>query len=95
MATQTTCGICGQAFGCNCVQAGFMLASIKAGDRVTIRVPAGIWARYGKEWKEATGRAVMSSRDGCGSWALNMGGKHGTPGVATRRNIVRVRYGRA
>ena len=51
---------------------------IQAGDRVTIE------ARFGKE---ATGTAVFKSAYG---WALNMGGKHGTPGVATRENTLRV-----
>jgi hypothetical protein len=62
------------------------IAEIKAGDRVTILVPVGI-GRNGIEYKEKTGRAVMKGPYG---WALNMGGRHGTPGVATAKNIVRV-----
>lgn len=52
---------------------------IKAGDRVTIV------NRFGQQ---RTGRAVMRSQ--YGGWVLNMGGRHGTPVVATAENIVRV-----
>lgn len=65
--------------------------AIKAGDKVTILVPNGM-GRNGIEWKEATGRAVMPGPAG---WALNMGGRYGTPGVATPENTVRVRKGRS
>jgi hypothetical protein len=61
--------------------------SIRHGDRVIILVPAGI-GRNGQEWKEATGRAVMYSSNG--GWVLNMGGRHGTPGIATEQNTVRI-----
>lgn len=64
-----------------------LLDSVKPGDRVTIRVPNGM-GRNGQEWKEATGRAVMRGPAG---WVLNMGGRHGTPGIASAENIVRVR----
>jgi hypothetical protein len=63
-----------------------VLNSIKPGDRVTILVPAGI-GRYGQEWKPKTGRAVMRGPAG---WVLNMGGPHGTPGIATPENIRKV-----
>lgn len=63
-----------------------LVASIRPGDRVTIRVPNGI-GRNGPEWKESTGKAVICSGTHA---ALNMGGKYGTPGVATPKNIVRV-----
>jgi hypothetical protein len=63
-----------------------VLGSIKAGDKVTILVPAGI-GRDGQEWKPKTGRAVMRGPHG---WVLNMGGPHGTPGVASPENIVKV-----
>jgi hypothetical protein len=66
-----------------------LLSLIRAGDRVTIRIPNGI-GRNGIEWKEATGRAVMPGPAG---WVLNMGGRYGTPGVATPENIVSVRKG--
>lgn len=62
--------------------------TIKHGDRVTIRVPAGI-GRNGQEWAERTGRAVMYSSNG--GWVLNMGGRHGTPGIATETNTVKIR----
>ena len=65
-----------------------LLATIRTGDRVTILIPAGI-GRDGQEWKEATGRAVMRNAFG---WALNMGGKYGTPGVVTAKNLVRVKH---
>lgn len=64
-----------------------LLASIRPGDRVTILVPNG-FGRNGQEWKEATGRAVIVSP---GHVALNMGGRFGTPGVATEENLVAVR----
>jgi hypothetical protein len=32
---------------------------------------------------------VMYSSNG--GWVLNMGGKHGTPGIATEENTVRIR----
>jgi|KBSSwiStaDraftv2_1062776.scaffolds.fasta_scaffold25388_7 hypothetical protein len=63
------------------------LASIRPGDRVTILVPAGR-GMHGQEWKNATGRAVIISP---GYVALNMGGRFGTPGVATAENLVSVR----
>lgn len=67
-----------------------MLAAIRPGDRVTILVPSG-FGRHGQEWSEKTGRAVMRNPHG---WALNMGGPHGTPGVANEGNVVRVKKGR-
>ena len=63
-------------------------ASIRHGDKVTILRPSGI-GRDGVEYKAATGRAVMHSSNG--GWVLNMGGKHGTPGIATEANTVKVR----
>lgn len=65
-----------------------LVASIRPGDRVTIRVPAGISYRNGQEWSERTGKAVICSGTHV---ALNMGGRFGTPGVATPENIVSVR----
>jgi hypothetical protein len=63
-----------------------MIANIRPGDRVTILVPNGM-GRNGQEYREATGRAVICSGTHV---ALNLGGLHGTPGVATPKNIVRV-----
>lgn len=69
-------------------QAESLIGSILPGDRVTILVPAGM-GRNGQEWSESTGKAVMRSAHG--GWVLNMGGRHGTPGIADARNIVSVR----
>jgi len=63
-----------------------MVANIRPGDRVTILVPSGR-GMHGQEYSERTGRAVICSGTHV---ALNMGGKYGTPGVATPQNIVRV-----
>lgn len=53
---------------------------IKAGDRVTIK------DRFGKEH---TGKAVMPSSEG--GWVLNMGGRHGTPGLASDSNVTKIK----
>lgn len=58
---------------------------IKHGDKVTILVPNG-FGRFGQEWKEKTGRVIMRGPAG---WVLNMGGPHGTPGIASERNFVK------
>jgi hypothetical protein len=63
-----------------------ILDAIKAGDKVTILVYAGR-GRDGPEYKPKTGRAVMRGPYG---WVLNMGGAHGTPGIATPENVVGV-----
>ncbi len=52
---------------------------IKPGSRVTIKTPQG---------QERSGRAVMKGPHG---WVLNMGGPHGTPGIASPSNIVKVK----
>jgi hypothetical protein len=52
---------------------------IQAGDKVTISV------RFGAK---KTGTAVMSNS--YGGWVLNMGGRYGTPGLATMDNVVKV-----
>lgn len=57
-----------------------LLSGVKAGDRVTIV------DRFGKKH---TGRAVMPCI--AGGWVLNMGGPHGTPGIANDANTVAVR----
>ena len=61
--------------------------TIQHGDRVTIMVPAGI-GRNGVEWAPRTGRAVFISSNG--GWVLNLGGRHGTPGIATAENTVKI-----
>lgn len=58
-----------------------LLQSVKVGDRVTIV------NRFGQQHH---GRAVMPSAHG--GWVLNMGGKHGTPGIVDETNIVDVRH---
>lgn len=58
-----------------------MFQSIKCGDRVTIKTPHG---------NELTGRAVMFNRK-VGAWVLNLGGKHGTPGLADERNTIKIK----
>lgn len=57
-------------------------ATIGPRDRVTIV------NRFGQE---RTGRAVMRGPAG---WVLNMGGRYGTPDIATPDNTVRVRKAR-
>jgi hypothetical protein len=56
-----------------------LVDTIGPGDRVTIV------DRFGKE---QTGRAVMKGPHG---WVLNMGGKHGTPGIASDDNVTKVK----
>ena len=67
-----------------------LLAAVRPGDCVTILVPAG-FGRSGQEWKEKTGVARICSGSHV---ALNLGGRFGTPGVATERNLVRVKKAR-
>ena len=69
------------------LNAASVLNAIRPGDRVTILVPNGI-GRNGQEWKTAKGRAVMRGPAG---WVLNMGGPHGTPGIASETNLVSVK----
>ena len=57
-----------------------LIDSIRAGDRVTIVTPHG---------SQLTGRAVMRS-PAIGGWVLNMGGRHGTPGLADDSNTCKV-----
>lgn len=61
-----------------------LIHAIRAGDRVTIL------DRFGQEH---TGTAVMVSGDRKG-WVLNMGGPHGTPGIATEDNVTKVKKGK-
>jgi hypothetical protein len=55
------------------------VADIQHGDRVTI---------VDRFQQEHTGRAVMRSQHG--GWVLNLGGPHGTPGIADGTNVVRI-----
>ena len=59
-----------------------LLATVRVGDRVTIV------NRFGQQ---STGRAVMRGPAG---WVLNMGGRYGTPAIATAENVVAVKKGR-
>jgi len=52
--------------------------AIKPGSRVSMRTPQG---------QVVKGKAVMYNRQH-DSWVLNMGGRHGTPGVVSRDNFV-------
>ncbi len=53
---------------------------IKPRSRVTIITPHG---------SKLTGKAVMKGPAG---WVLNLGGKYGTPGIATEDNTISVNY---
>jgi hypothetical protein len=59
-----------------------LVDTIRPGCRVTIV------NRFGQQ---STGRAVMRGTYG---WVLNMGGRHGTPAIASADNTVAVRCGR-
>lgn len=61
-----------------------LAGTIQHGDRVTIVDQFG---------KRHTGRAVMRSSYP-NAWVLNMGGRHGTPALASDENVVAVRKGR-
>jgi hypothetical protein len=74
--------------GANIVEKKFKQSDIERGDRVTILVPSGI-GRSGVEYRRRSGVAVMHSATG--GWVLNMGGAHGTPGLADENNTVAVR----
>jgi len=56
-----------------------LIDTVQNGDKVTIITPHG---------NQLTGRAVMKGPAG---WVLNMGGKYGTPGIASDENVIRVR----
>jgi hypothetical protein len=56
---------------------------IQHGDFVTIVTPHGSTRK---------GRAVMRGPAG---WVLNLGGAHGTPGIASEDNVIALRKGRA
>ncbi len=68
------------------IHSRFNAESIRPGDRVEILIYAGM-GRNGPEWTPKTGRAVMLGPAG---WVLNMGGRHGTPGIATDKSFVRI-----
>lgn len=68
-----------------------LIRSIRPGDAVTVKLPAGI-GRHGIDYQEKTGRAVLCFPTHA---VLNMGGRHGTPAVATPDNIIEVRKRRS
>jgi hypothetical protein len=59
-----------------------LFETIRAGSRVVIATPHGSLLK---------GRAVMRGPFG---WVLNLGGRHGTPGIASESNVVRVTGGK-
>lgn len=70
-----------------------LVAVIERGDKVTALFPGGLSIRDGKtvrEWNERSGIVnpllIFKSHV-----VINLGGKHGTPGVVDARNIVSVR----
>lgn len=50
-------------------------------DRVTIMTPHG---------SRLTGSATIRNEN-AGVWVLNLGGKYGTPGIASESNIIQIR----
>lgn len=71
-----------------------ILSHIQHGSIVTILVHGGLKIVDGKvvpEYIRKTGTAVMRGPAG---WVLNMGGRHGTPGIATDENTVQVKLPR-
>lgn len=57
-----------------------LVDTIRSGDTVIIITPHGARLK---------GRAVM--RSSTGGWVINLGGRHGTPAIATDSNVVDVR----
>ena len=64
---------------------------IRAGDIITFQKPGGM-GRQGREYITVRGRAVMRNRQ-YGCWVVNLGGRHGTPGIADEENILGVKRG--
>lgn len=62
------------------------LSNIKPGQRVKYLAPAGI-GRNGVEYKEVRGKVVLNMRT---HLVVNLGGKHGRPGVCTPENFLGV-----
>lgn len=63
------------------MNAATLFSQIKNSSKVTIVTPHG---------NQLTGRAVMfNPQYQC--WVLNLGGKHGTPGLASESNVIAVR----
>jgi hypothetical protein len=64
-----------------------LLDTIRAGDRVTVRLHGGINLDGSRDYIVRSGSAVMRGPHG---WVLNMGGRYGTPAIANEGNIVKV-----
>lgn len=64
------------------VEAANLFDQIRPGDTVTITTPQG---------QQVRGKAVMRGPYG---WVLNLGGRHGRPGIASPENVVKVTKGR-
>lgn len=60
-----------------------LFQTARQGDRVTITLPE----RRGIPAQQRTGRVIMKFDT---HLVLNLGGRHGTPGIADDRNTVRV-----
>jgi len=58
---------------------------IRPGKRVGILVPSGVGPLNLQAWSKVEGRAVMRGPAG---WILNLGGRHGTPGLASADNTI-------
>lgn len=59
-----------------------MFKDIQSGDTLYFSTPHS---------KELKGKAVMKGPIG---WVVNMGGRHGMPGVVTEKNFIKLRKGR-
>lgn len=60
---------------------------IAIGDTVEMLVPAGRTMYGHQDYATRRGRVVMRGNYG---WVLNLGGRHGTPGVCDPVNFVRI-----
>ena len=57
-----------------------LIDQVRHGSKVTIISPHG---------NKQIGKAVMKSI--CGGWVLNLGGRYGTPAIATDENTIAVK----
>ena len=60
---------------------------IAIGDTVEMLVPAGRRLDGSHDYATRRGRVVMRGNHG---WVLNLGGQHGTPGICSTVNFVRI-----
>ena len=71
-----------------------LLATIEGGDSVTALFPNGLTIKGGRavrEFKARTGKANPLLIFPGSHVVINLGGKHGTPGVVDETNIVSVK----